>query len=261
MSSLAKSHYQITPAASLVKEYKGSMSVLKCVSGAYPGLRVHWEEPTAQPYTGENSEQLVNGEAFIAPGGHVDSFWITSGAYKPTVAADVVFWTLDCASPVVVLNSNPQPGAAAHVLKSENLGLVEVATGLLTPYTDAQPSGTGLDGTTMSVPISRRYVGGALRATSAAGGTLNVALWARVRPNADEWAEFARWDLTQQDLSATYYSCMFEVGGRSNFSATGTNIRNGPLLLPWPPFGLKLTVQCTVGSFADVTYALYERTE
>jgi len=262
LSSLASNYYRISPTINLVKEFAGSVSAVKVISGAYPGARIHWSAPTDQEFVGEDSELLVNGECYLAPNGHAERFWITWGTTTPINRADIFLRAYNCASPVIVLNSNPNKGGEAHLVKNAALSLVEVVTGEITLYTDQRGDDTGLDDEDFTIPLCRGYIGGYLTLAGAAAQAVTVTAWARVDPLLNTyWSEIARWELTAQDRTGTRYSCSLEEGGTSTYRTTATYVRNGPLLLPWPAFGLKLTIQAITGDFTDLKWSLYERTQ
>lgn len=259
-TSLEVKRYKIVPTAGMVKEFNGSVSMVKCISGTYPGARIHWEAPTAQNYVGQNSELLVNGACYVAPNGKSDRFWITSPNPTPTAPQDIELQCYNCVTPVVVLNPSPRAGFQTHLVYSAHSALLEVATGEVELYKDARPVGSEMDLTTSNVALGRAYIGGAISAAGAGGQDLVATLWQRVKPTSETWwAELARFRMNAVDRAGRY-SCCFEVGGMSMFSASAGSFGSGPVLLPWPAHGLKLTIQSDLGSFTDLEYSLYERT-
>ncbi len=259
MSPYASTYYRVVPAANLSKKFDGPVSMVKVLAGAFPGARIHWTAPTSQSYTGQESELLVNGECYIAPGGKAERFWITAPAAIPTAAGELFLRAFDCSSPVVVLNATADRGGEAHMVGRGNDPLIEVAEGAIALYTDARVDGSGLEETAYEIPLSRGYIGGSLSAAGAAAQELHVWLEARVNPTSNTyWAELARWELTALDKNSRY-GCCFEVGGTATFRTTATYIRNGPTILTWPAFGMRLRVQAITGDFTDVEWNLHER--
>lgn len=258
-SSLEVKRYRIVPTGGMVKEFNGSVSLVKVISGTYPGARIHWEAPTAQNYTGQASELLVNGSTYIAPNGKADRFWITSPNPAPTAPQDLELQAYNCVNPVVVLNPAPRGGFFVHLVNQQNDALLEVAEGEVTYYVDARPVGSELDSTTANVALGRAFIGGAITGASIGGTELRVILWQRVKATSETyWAELARFPINVAD-SAGRFSAVFENGGMVRFNASMASWGAGPVLLPWPANGLKVTVQAIGGDFSTIEFNLYER--
>ena len=256
-------HYRLAPTAGGVKEFKGKVACVTVRNGALTGARIHWSAPSMQSFVGYDSEQLVDGETYLAPGDEpAEGFWITFPSTTALAPADLELTALDCVTPVVVLNARNRGSAKIHVVQQGTDALIEVADGLITAYRDEIPSAVGFESTQNTAYASRGFIGGSFVGTGPAAQNLQIVAWQRVKPDSnDYWAELARWELGVRDAGATKYSCVFEVGAQSTWRSTATYIRDGYRLIPWPAYGLMLTFQSTVGDFTDCAWSLYERSE
>lgn len=252
--------HNIVPPASLVAEVRSGGSVVVCRSGAIAGARVHFTAPTGQGFTGEHSEPLVNGQAYLAPVDRFDRFWVTWASPLPTSPESLELLVIDCAQPVVVLNTTKAGGFRSHAVGGATIAEIQ-GPAATTLYTDAAPGqGLFLD-STLSVSVPRGFIGGGIVADEA----IKVTIFARLAPSTSTfWCQLAQWECDQADELGKF-SASFEFGGQTKFRTTSTFIRSGATLLPWPAFGLRLDVIPLTGGppvvANNVRWALYERTE
>lgn len=250
----------LAPATNQTTEVVRSGSVVVCRGGAWPGQRIHFAPPSAQGFQGEQSEPLINGEAYFSPNGKFERFWIYSET-PPTSGEKIELLVLDCAEPVVNLTREVGRGWKQHKVGGANIASADVGTGEVVLYADTALGAAGQVNVTDTPHYwPRGYIGGGIQFVQASNNAI-VTLWQHLNPNGTRLAEICKWDLNQNDQRGIYRSCSFEMGGRNNFSSSGTATRNGPGMIPWPLFGLTLTFTPLVIDATDIQWLLYERSE
>lgn len=249
--------YSIVPPASFKNEVRVSGTVVVCKGGAVAGARIHFADPSAQGFAGEASEFLVNGEAYLAPQDGFERFWITWADPLPTSRENLELVVIDCAQPVVVLNAARKPGFRCHPVGGAIV--VEILANT-TLYQDVAPGNAVFGNSQLYAYVERGAIGGGVRADQAYTATF----YERLDPSSSiYWGELMRFEVGVADALGKF-SCSFEHGGRTAFQIAGSGIRNGPILMPWPAFGLRLDIVPTTGvplSIGDVRWTLYERAE
>lgn len=249
---------RITPNANMVKRIPHAGSVVVCLSGAWQSYRIHWTKPQPGGIGLNNedrtlqSEQLVNGEAYVAPEGNFREFYITTGPGLSSPVEDIELRVIDAALPVVVLNSRRFDGFRTHTMAQQALSLTHPITQTIytTSAQENDPAFGEIRLTSRGQTIPRGWIAGGFWAST----PVIVRAYANLDASSvNEWAEIARWFADSADGKGKF-SASFEQGARTVFNGTGTYTYNGPGLVAWPARGLQLTIE-TVS--ADATGYLW----
>ncbi len=239
---MANKIIRITPSTNLNRPFRVTGSCIVVRSGGWPTHRIHWVAPTSQTALEEGSEQIVNGRAYLHPGGRFEEFWITCETTQRTVET-IVLEVLDKVQPVVLQNA--KRGWVEHqLLASSDVTVINSAAGATTLlYADQAwaPSTLLLDNARRFTWPSRYLTGGA-----AGDQPFTIRAYARITSqNATPLAPYLEWVCDQLDPVNANYGCCFQYGGRPNYR-TGAANTNVPSQDPaFPIYGLSIFV--TVG--------------
>ncbi len=239
---------RIIPTVSMVRQVRTAGSVVVCKSGGWPGYRIHWQPPQPGADNSETSEPLVNGEAYVCPTGSFRDFWITTESViaHAVTPQHIDLRVIDVAAPVVVLNPRKFDGARSEVVWTQNIALL-AHPGTATPYSqNLQPTTSDLYNQAnggVGCAIPRGFIVGGI---SAAVGYI-ARLWGRADASDTYWYLIQQFTVATAD-AAGRYSCAFDTSGDL-----------GPLLLGWPPYGLRLTIQTSGVNVTDCQILLASR--
>lgn len=247
---------------STVFPIKAHASVVVCKSGAWPGMRISFRAPTAQNSPSDDSYPMINGEAYTFREGTFDIFWISYPADMPATWDNLVLEVLECATPVILLNNQSGRGWRYKLLSESGNTANLIDTASVDIFADGAPgAGHDLTDTSKATFMPRGYLGGGMRCTV---GAFEVHIYQFLNSVGTIQAQLAHWVVNAVD-SAAIFSMTFESGA-SRLWDTGIAARAayGPILIPWPAYGIRIEVKNISGltfNVGNLKWLIYERTE
>lgn len=252
----------VEPTLTLKKTCEYTGQVVRVVSGAWPSLRIYFQDPGTEGVPGEVGMPVVNGECYFPRNTDTfDRFYLRGQTLQaPNSTGDgqerLVLEVFDCVQPVHVLNHGRGAGWKFHYIAGGNslVEIVPAATSVL--YADNQWGATGIIDDPKSFDyVPRGYIGGGITANQ----SFNVYILQHLTKNATRKCELARWKADALSIvPGDGYGVSFEMDGQPKVSSVKSVAQSGATLLPWPLFGMTIVVEA-IGDITDLQWLLYSR--
>lgn len=256
--------FLIEPTVNLKREIPASGMLVRVIAGAHPSMRLYFDDPGEEQTASQIGQVIRNGGVYFpGDGATFVRFWLRGQTLHGPAASSqerLVLEVIDCATPVVLLNSDQGAGWRFHWVGGANDVTEHLQSTAFSIYQDNAWGATGIiDDPLTADYVPRGYIGGGVQADV----PFTVTLLQHLTKNATKKVELARWTASQKTVNDGIdwlYGVSFENGGQPRVDAALTVPLGGSTLLPWPLFGLSISI--TVGAGApmeNMTWLLYSR--